>query len=197
MSRLPDSRSHSSRFRDARPWLLVLSALVIVLDRITKHWVSKHVGIGDVIVVIPRFFAISHVMNPGAAFSMFSYTVHPERTRWLLTAFSLVVALVVLIILLRIGRRFTTTAFALALVLGGAIGNVWDRIAYGTVVDFLEVHIVRYHWPDFNLADSAIVIGGILLLVDSLRPRHHEQEAEQSGSEEQERQSEDPTTPAA
>ncbi|HTV04232.1 MAG TPA: signal peptidase II [Acidobacteriaceae bacterium] len=163
-----------SRPRDARGWLLALSALIIVLDRITKFWVSKHVGIGDVIVVIPRVFAISHVMNPGAAFSMFSFTAHPERTRWLLTSFSLVVALVVLIILLRIGRRLTLTALALALVLGGAIGNVWDRIAYGTVVDFLEVHIVRYHWPDFNLADSAIVIGGILLLLDSLRPHHHD-----------------------
>jgi signal peptidase II len=77
----------------------------------------------------------------------------------------------VLIILIRIGRRLSLTAVSMALVLGGAIGNVWDRIAYGTVVDFLEVHIVRYHWPDFNLADSAIVIGGILLLLDSLRPR--------------------------
>jgi signal peptidase II len=77
----------------------------------------------------------------------------------------------VFIILLRIGRSLSLTAVAMALVLGGAVGNVWDRIAYGTVVDFLEVHIVHYHWPDFNLADSAIVIGGILLLIDSLRPR--------------------------
>ncbi|HUY82258.1 MAG TPA: signal peptidase II [Acidobacteriaceae bacterium] len=183
-----------SRYRDPRGWLLALSALIVVLDRITKFWVGKHVGIGNVIVVIPRFFAISHVMNPGAAFSMFSYTDHPERTRWLLTAFSLLVALAVLIILLRIGRRLTLTAFSLALVLGGAIGNVWDRIAYGTVVDFLEVHIVRYHWPDFNLADSAIVIGGILLLLDSLRPRPHEHAPEQS---ETEKQNEEPTTPAA
>lgn len=163
-----------SRPRNWRGWLLALSALIIVLDRITKFWVSKHVGIGDVIIVIPRFFAISHVMNPGAAFSMFSFTAHPERTRWLLTAFSLLVALAVLIILMRIGRRLSLTAVSLALVLGGAIGNVWDRIAYGTVVDFLEVHIVRYHWPDFNLADSAIVIGGILLLLDSLRPHPHD-----------------------
>lgn len=183
-----------SRYRDPRPWLLGLSALIVLLDRITKFWVSKHVGIGNVIVVIPRFFAISHVMNPGAAFSMFSYSAHPERTRWLLTAFSLLVALVVLIILLRIGRRLTLTAFALALVLGGAIGNVWDRIAYGTVVDFLEIHIVQYHWPDFNLADSAIVIGGILLLLDSLRPRPHEHDVEQARTEQQ---SDDVTPPPA
>ena len=183
-----------SRSRDPRPWLLGISALVILLDRITKFWVSKHVGLDNVIVVIPHYFAISHVMNPGAAFSMFSYTAHPERTRWLLTSFSLLVALIVLIILLRIGRRLTLTAFALALVLGGAIGNVWDRIAYGTVVDFLEVHIVYYHWPDFNLADSAIVIGGILLLLDSLRPRHQEEVTEEADTT---KQSEDAAPPPA
>ena len=183
-----------SRLRDPRGLLLALSALIVVLDRITKYWVGKHVGIGDVIVVIPRFFAISHVMNPGAAFSMFSYTDHPERTRWLLTGFSLVVALAVFIILMRIGRRLTLTAVSLALVLGGAIGNVWDRIAYGTVVDFLEVHIVRYHWPDFNLADSAIVIGGILLLLDSLRPRHHDHPASQPDSDQH---SDAPTPPVS
>jgi signal peptidase II len=67
-----------------------------------------------------------------------------------------------------VGRKFSLTALSMALVLGGALGNVWDRIHYGMVVDFLEVHIVHYHWPDFNVADSAIVIGGILLLLDSL-----------------------------
>ena len=160
-----------SRIRDWRGWLLALSALVVFLDRITKLWVSHHIAEGNDIVIIPRVFAISHVMNPGAAFSMFSFSNHPNRVRWLLTAFSLAVALIVLIVLLRIGRRLTLTAVSMALVFGGAIGNVWDRLAYGTVIDFLEVHIIHYHWPDFNLADSAIVIGGILLLIDSLRPR--------------------------
>jgi signal peptidase II len=160
-----------SRIRDWRGWLLAPSALIIALDRITKLWVSHHIGEGNVIVVIPRVFAISHVMNPGAAFSMFTDSPNPARTRALLIAFSLAAALVVFVVLLRIGRRLSLTAVSMALVLGGAIGNVWDRIAYGTVVDFLEVHIIHYHWPDFNVADSAIVIGGILLLIDSLRPR--------------------------
>lgn len=163
-----------SRVRDWRGWLLALSAIVVVLDRITKHWVSTHIGDGDVIVVIPHYFAISHVMNPGAAFSLFTNSSDPARTRWMLIAFSLIAALVVLAILLRIGKRMSLAAVSMALVLGGAIGNVWDRIAYGTVVDFLQVHIVHYHWPDFNVADSAIVIGGILLLIDSLRPRRDE-----------------------
>ena len=164
-----------SQPRDWRGWLLALSALIVALDRITKLWVSHHIAEGNFIVVIPRVFAISHVMNPGAAFSLFTDSPNPARTRWMLTAFSLLAALVVLVILIRIGRRLSFTAVSMALVLGGAIGNVWDRIAYGTVVDFIEVHIIRYHWPDFNLADSAIVIGGILLLIDSLRPRPHEQ----------------------
>jgi signal peptidase II len=160
-----------SRVRDWRGWLLALSAFTIAFDRFTKHWVSRHIGEGNVIVVIPRVFAISHVMNPGAAFSLFTDSPDPARTRWLLTGFSLLAAIVVLIILLRIGRRLSLTAVSMALVFGGAIGNAWDRITYGTVVDFLQVHIVHYHWPDFNVADSAIVIGGILLLMDSLRTR--------------------------
>ena len=157
-----------SRIRDWRLWLLGLSALVIALDRVTKQWVSRHIVEGNAITVIPRVFRISHVENSGAAFSLFTDSPNPERTRWLLIGFSLLAAVVVLIVLFRVGRSLSLTAISMALVLGGAIGNVWDRIRYGTVVDFLEVHIVHYHWPDFNIADSAIVVGGILLLLDAL-----------------------------
>ncbi len=158
-----------SRIRDWRLWLLGISVLVIAFDRLTKLWVSKHIVEGDAITVIPGVFRISHVQNPGAAFSLFTDSPHPDLTRWLLTTFSLLAAVVVLLVLRKIGRRFSLTALSMALVFGGAIGNVWDRLRYGTVVDFLEVHIIHYHWPDFNIADSAIVIGGILLLLDSLR----------------------------
>jgi signal peptidase II len=154
-----------------RVWLFGLSAFIIALDRLTKHWVSGHIEEGSAITVIPHVFRISHVLNSGAAFSMFTDSPHPERTRWMLTAFSILAALVVFIVLLRVGRRITLTSLSMALVLGGAIGNVWDRLRTGTVIDFLEVHIIHYHWPDFNVADSAIVIGGILLLLDSLRSK--------------------------
>ena len=154
-----------------RGLLLAISALILALDRFTKNWVSHHIEEGNAITIIPRVFRISHVQNPGAAFSMFSDSPSPERTRWILIAFSLLAAAVVLGVLLRIGRRLTMTSLAMALVLGGAIGNAWDRIRYGTVVDFLEVHIVHYHWPDFNVADSAIVVGGLLLLLDALFSR--------------------------
>ncbi|HZD48502.1 MAG TPA: signal peptidase II [Silvibacterium sp.] len=158
-----------SPVRDWRLWLLGVSAVVIFLDRVTKQWVAGHIREGDAITVIPGVFRITHVENPGAAFSLFTDSPHPEVTRWMLIAFSLIAAVAVLVVLARVGRRLSLTALSMALVLGGAIGNVWDRIRYGTVVDFLEMHIVHYHWPDFNVADSAIVIGGILLLLDSLR----------------------------
>jgi signal peptidase II len=156
---------------DMRGWLLGLSALIIGLDRVTKHWVSSHIEEGSGITIIPHVFRLSHVLNAGAAFSMFTDSPHPERTRWMLTAFSILAAVVVCVVLMRVGRRISMTSLSMALVLGGAIGNVWDRLRTGTVIDFLEVHIIHYHWPDFNVADSAIVIGGILLLLDSLRTK--------------------------
>jgi signal peptidase II len=160
---------------DRRAWLLLLSAFIIALDRVTKAWVSVHIPEGSAIRVWDHVFRISHVLNPGAAFSMFVDSPRPELTRWLLAGFSILAAIVVLVILLRIGRRFTTASVALACILGGTIGNLWDRVRTGLVTDFLEVHIVHYHWPDFNLADSAIVVGGILLILDALfTPQHRD-----------------------
>src|SRR5271154_5372404 len=154
------------------PLLFGLSAIIILLDRITKIWVERHIEIGDARPVIPGVFSISHVMNDGAAFSLFSYSSRPQLVRTVLIAFSMIAALAVFGFLLKMGRRITATTIALALILGGAIGNVYDRLAYGTVIDFLEVHIIlghwNYHWPDFNVADSAIVVGGILLVLDAL-----------------------------
>jgi signal peptidase II len=155
------------------PWLLLISVLVFVADRLTKIWVARHIEIGDAIPVIPGVLRISHWTNDGAAFSMFADSASPHTVRWALIAFTLVAALAVLIALIRLGSRITLTTVALALILGGAIGNVHDRIAYGSVVDFIEVHIVHYHWPDFNVADSSIVIGACLLFLDSLLPRRN------------------------
>jgi signal peptidase II len=154
--------------RDWRSWLLSLSVLVVIADRLTKWLVSTRIEVGNHLVVIPHVFAISHVENPGAAFSLFNDSSSPGRVRWMLLVFSVLAAIVVLVALLRLGRRLTATTVALALILGGAIGNAWDRLRFGFVIDFLEVHIIHYHWPDFNVADSAIVIGGILLFLDAL-----------------------------
>lgn len=153
------------------PWLLLISVLVIVADRISKTLVSRHVALGDGIPIIPHFLRITHWLNEGAAFSLFADSASPNAVRWGLIIFSAVAAVAVLVALIRLGSRFTISTAALALVLGGAIGNLHDRIAYGSVVDFIEVHIFGYHWPDFNVADSSIVVGACLLLVDSLLPR--------------------------
>jgi len=162
---------------DWRAWLLSISAIVILIDRLTKFWVSRHIEEGDAIVVIRRVFRITHVSNPGAAFSMFTESTRPEVVRWVLSGFSILAAAVVVFAILRFGRRMTPTMIALALILGGTIGNLWDRLRSGLVTDFLEVHIVHYHWPDFNVADSAIVIGGILLVLDALFSGRHEEES--------------------
>jgi len=152
------------------PWLLLISAVVIAADRLTKSWVSAHVRLGGAIPIIPRVLRITHWTNEGAAFSLFADTASPHAVRWALITFTLVAAVAIFIVLLRIGNQFTLTTVAFALILGGAIGNVHDRIVYGSVVDFIEVHIFTYHWPDFNVADSSVVIGACLLMLDSLRP---------------------------
>jgi len=153
------------------PLLLLISALVILADRITKTLVSAHIELGDAVTVIPGFLRITHWLNEGAAFSLFADSASPNAVRWGLIAFSAIAAIAVLLALIRLGSRFNATTIALALVLGGALGNLHDRIRYGSVVDFIEVHIFSYHWPDFNVADSSIVVGACLLLLDSLLPR--------------------------
>jgi len=156
------------------PWLLLISALIIFADRLTKTLVSARIPIGGAIPVVPHFLRITHWLNDGAAFSLFADSASPHTVRWALISFSLVAALVVLVAMVRLGNGFTLTTIALALIFAGALGNVHDRIVYGSVVDFLEVHIFSYLWPDFNVADSSIVIGACLLLLDSLLPKQHE-----------------------
>ena len=153
------------------PWLLLLSGLVLLADRLSKRWVEAHIQLGGAIPVIPRVLRITHWTNEGAAFSLFAESASPHLVRWVLVGISLLAALAVLIALVRLGDRLTLTTVALALIFAGALGNAHDRILYGSVVDFIEVHIFSYHWPDFNVADSAIVIGACLLFLDSMLPR--------------------------
>ena len=152
------------------PWLLLVSAFIFISDRLTKIWVGARIPIGGAIPTIPRFLRITHWTNEGAAFSLFADSASPHAVRWGLIAFTLLAAAVVLAMMIFLGSHFTLTTLALALIFGGALGNVHDRIAYGSVVDFIEVHIFGYHWPDFNVADSSIVTGACLLFLDSLLP---------------------------
>jgi signal peptidase II len=145
---------------------LSISVAVIVLDRLTKIFIRHHVALnfGNV-VVIPNFFSITHVENTGAAFSLFAEW--PQRVRVpLLISFSTLAMLVVCYLLWNSVRRFNWTGLALAFILGGAVGNLYDRIRYGRVTDFLHFYIGPHMWPDFNVADSAIVTGASLLAID-------------------------------
>lgn len=161
------------------PWLLLISALVMLSDHLSKTWVAAHIRLGGAVPIIPGILRITHWTNEGAAFSLFADSASPNLVRWGLIAFSLLAALVVFIAMFRLGSQFTFTTVALALIFGGALGNVHDRITYGSVVDFIEVHIFRYHWPDFNVADSAIVTGACLLVLDSLLPKDEEDEEDE------------------
>jgi signal peptidase II len=160
--------------KDKRGLVLAISALVVILDRVTKHIVSVQLPNGQAHTVIPGIFRISDVHNTGAAFSMFAENASPVTVRNILIAFSVIAVIILFGMLWRIGRYLTVTSVALALILGGAIGNLYDRAVYHYVIDFLEVHIVRYHWPDFNVADSCIVIGACLLIIEIFRPQPKE-----------------------
>ena len=164
----PQQRAATARTRIT---LLSIAAAVILLDRGTKLLVSRHLDMGEAHVVIPHVFRITHVLNTGAAFSAFADTASPETVRYALIAFSIAAVLVVGIMLWRSAASITLSGVALALILGGAVGNLYDRIRLHHVIDFLEVHIAHYHWPDFNIADSAIVVGACLLLLEIFRPQ--------------------------
>ena len=153
-----------------RPYLFLISALVIIFDRLTKNWIIHRIRPGYDIPIIPHVFRLSHVLNTGAAFSLLE-NLPPYRVRIGLIVFSVLAAILVFVMLWRVGRTFTLTSIALALILGGALANLYDRIRFHHVVDFLEVYIYHYHWPDFNVADSCIVIGACLLIIEIFRPQ--------------------------
>jgi len=149
----------------ARAVHFLLALFVILLDRWTKHLVALRISMYDHIQIIPGFFRITHTENTGAAFSLFADSPSHWKTAMLIS-FSVIALIVVSILLWRQSRALTTTGIALSLILGGAVGNLWDRVASGRVVDFLDVYYKSYHWPVFNLADSAIVVGASLLVLE-------------------------------
>ena len=175
MSSTYASTQPATKPRNQRALMLAISAAVVLLDRVTKHLVTRLLSTSQVHVVIPGVFHISHVHNTGAAFSMFAENASPATVRNILIAFSIIAAILIFAMLWRVGRSFSISAVALALILGGALGNLYDRIRFHHVVDFLEVHIIHYHWPDFNVADSCICIGACLLLIEIFRPQSETQ----------------------
>ncbi|MGA9640166.1 MAG: signal peptidase II [Terriglobales bacterium] len=150
-----------------RKYFFLIAALVIALDRYTKWLIAHRVTMHGSITVIPGFFRIIHTENPGAAFGLFA----DSPSQWkvaLLIAFSVVALAIVSMLLWKNSHRFTSTGVGLSLILGGAIGNLWDRIVSRHVVDFLLFYVKSYQWPAFNVADSAIVVGACLLVFEIL-----------------------------
>ncbi len=149
-----------------------IALVVVLLDRWTKHLAATRIALYSHIQIIPGFFRLTHTENTGAAFSLFADSPAHWKTAMLI-GFSLVAMVIVTILLWRQSQALTVTAIALSLILGGATGNLWDRVARGRVVDFLLVYVRQYQWPVFNLADSAIVIGASLLVLEILfvRPK--------------------------
>lgn len=144
-------------------FLICLAALVVILDQAVKLLVVDKIPAYDSWVVIPGFFNLTHIYNTGGAFGFLAGKSSLFRHLFFLTASVIAMAMIVFLYL-QTPRRYLFLRFGLAMILGGAVGNVIDRIRLGKVVDFLDLHIKGLHWPAFNIADSAIVVG-ILIFV--------------------------------
>ena len=159
--------STSFKLQGRIPYLLLVAA-TLILDRWTKVLIQKRFDLNESIPVIDGFFNITYVRNTGVAFGIFSSISSPAKSV-LLSVFTAFAAVVVVTYSVRSPARNRLLQVALGLILGGALGNLYDRLAYGYVVDFLEFYAGSYHWPSFNVADSAISVGVALLAIEIIR----------------------------
>jgi signal peptidase II len=151
-------------------YLLAVGGMIILLDQLTKVLILHFLPLYSAIEIIPGFFNLVHVRNTGAAFSILA----GANSVWRQSLFIGLTLFVVAIILFAYGRvrpedRWTRTAYTL--ITGGALGNLIDRLRFGEVIDFLDCYVGSYHWPAFNLADSAITVGALMLAVSILRSK--------------------------
>ncbi len=146
------------------PWF-TLPIIVVVVDRWTKVLATAQLDFGKPLEILP-IFNLTLLYNKGAAFSFLSDAGGWQR--WLFTGIAVVTSGILTVWLLRLPRTDRLLAASLGLILGGALGNLWDRVNYGYVVDFISVHYQNHYFPAFNIADSAITLGAILLIADSL-----------------------------
>lgn len=158
---------NASRF--GRLSWLWLSVLVLIIDQATKYYFENRLELYEQIVIIPDYFSWMLAYNTGAAFSFLADSSGWQR--WFFALIALVVSVVLVIWLKRLGRDDTWLAIALALVLGGALGNLYDRVAIGHVIDFIFVHWKEHGFPAFNIADSSITLGAIMLALDMFKSK--------------------------
>lgn len=150
-----------------RRYHFLIAFFVVVLDRLSKLAIQRNLSLHDSVSLIPGFFRLTHVENRGAAFGLFADSPSEWKIAGLVL-FSLIALVIVATLLWKNSHSMTTTGVGLSLILGGAIGNLWDRLVSGHVVDFLLFYIGQYQWPAFNVADSAIVVGAGLLVFEIL-----------------------------
>ncbi len=158
-----------------RKYYFLIAAIIVLADRGTKWLVAQRINLHDSIPVITGFFSLTHVENRGAAFGLFDDS--PTQLKiTVLILFSVAALVVVTTLLWKNSHAVSMTGMGLSLVMGGAIGNLWDRLFTGKVVDFLLFYVGSYHWPAFNVADTAIVTGAILLVAEILFVKTPKQE---------------------
>ncbi|MDX2464398.1 MAG: signal peptidase II [Porticoccus sp.] len=145
-------------------WYL-LALFIIVIDQLTKFWVTQMFAYGETFELLP-ILNMTLVHNTGAAFSFLSDAGGWQR--WFFVIISMVVSTILAVWLYRLPSRQYLLAMAITLILGGALGNLCDRILLGYVVDFVDAHYQQHHWPAFNVADAAITLGAVLLILESL-----------------------------
>lgn len=149
------------KHRNALGFGLLVAVLVIALDQTTKFWVLNTFAPGESMPLTP-FFNLVLVFNPGAAFSFLAD--HTGWQRWFFTTIALVISAWIVWQLRSLQPR-TCFSFGLALIMGGALGNLVDRFWLGMVVDFIDLHVAGWHWPAFNVADSAVCVGAVLYVL--------------------------------
>jgi len=151
--------------QEGRIWvrLCLVSGLVVFADQITKYIIKINLSLYETVIVVDKFFNITHILNPGGAFGLFA-SQSIEIRKFIFLFMSSLVTLIVLWCYKKSASKLIFLSYGLALIFGGALGNLIDRFRYGKVLDFLDFYIGSLHWPAFNIADSAITIGmGILI----------------------------------
>ncbi len=143
--------------------LVLVSGIIIAADQITKFYIKTNFLFSETIVVIQNFFNLTYVLNPGGAFGIFAQQ-SPEIRKLIFLFMSSLVALFILWFYKKTAPGHVFLSYGLALIIGGAVGILIDRFSYGKVVDFLDFYLGSYHWPAFNVADSAISVGMVILV---------------------------------
>jgi len=148
----------------------IIVAVLVAIDQLTKYLLAAAIPLNTGISIIPGFFNLIHVHNTGGAFSLFAAPGHPWR-QYVFMALTVLVVVAIAYAYGKVGKRDNWTRIAYICIAGGAVGNLIDRVRFGYVIDFLDFYAGQYHWPAFNVADSAISTGAVMLLVSLLRKK--------------------------